>query len=281
MPVIGLGVWKAAEGKEVEKAVLWALEAGYRLIDTAKAYDNEEGVGRAIAKSGLPREQIFVTTKLYIGDQGYNSTLRAIDESLNKLKMDYVDLYLNHWPFTNWLQGENRRAETWKAMEEIFRAGKAKAIGVSNYTIEHLEEMKSYAQIPPVVNQVEFHPFLYQKELMDYCRKHQIILESYAPLSRGKKLSDDRITAIAQKHNKTNAQVMLRWNIQHGNTVIPKSVHRERIVENINIFDFELDGQDMETLDNLGENFRVVNPNKYNPHLTKLYLKLKTFLKKH
>ena len=281
MPVIGLGVWKAQEGKEVEQAVLWAIEAGYRLIDTAKAYGNEAGVGRAVSASKIPRSEIFITTKLFNGDQGYKSTLKAIDESLNRLKMDYIDLYLIHWPFVNWLQGENRREETWKAMEEIYKSGKAKAIGVSNYTIEHLEEMSAkggYAQIPPAVNQVEFHPFLYQKELMDYCQKNQILLEAYAPLARGQKVTDSKVSAIAQKYNKTNAQVILRWNIQHGNTVIPKSVHKERILENINIFDFELSEADMKTLDNLDENFRIVNPNKYNPHLTKLYLKLKTFL---
>lgn len=259
MPVVGLGVWKIPEGDEVEMAVTWALEAGYRLIDTAKIYGNEKGVGRAVAKSGIPREQIFVTTKLWNTDQGYESTLLAIDESLARLNMTYVDLYLIHWPFTGGTSGENKRAETWKAMEEIYKAGKAKAIGVSNYNIQHLEEMTTYASIPPVVNQVEFHPFLYQKELMDYCSNRNIALEAYCPLSRGVKLADSRITAIARKHQKTNAQVMIRWSIQHGNIVIPKSSHRERIEENIRVFDFELSDAEMEILDGLNENYRLVN----------------------
>ena len=258
MPVLGLGTWKSKDGDEVKNAVLWALEAGYRMIDTAKAYGNEQGVGRAIAESKIPREEIFVTTKLWNEDQGYESGLMAINASLSRLNMDYVDLYLIHWPFTNFTEGENRRNDTWKAMEEILRSGKAKAIGVSNYTIAHLEEMKAYANIPPVINQVEFHPFLFQKELMDYCQKSNIVLEAYSPLSRGLKMQDSRITAIAEKYHKNNAQIMLRWSIQHGNIVIPKSVTQARIKENINIFDFELAAEDMATLDGVNENYRIV-----------------------
>jgi diketogulonate reductase-like aldo/keto reductase len=258
MPVLGLGTWKAQDGDEVEQAVLWALEAGYRMIDTAKIYGNELGVGSAIAKSKIPREQIFLTTKLWNEDQGYESGLAAIDGSLSRLNVDYVDLYLIHWPTTNLTEGENRRKETWKAMEEILKLGKAKAIGVSNYTIAHLEEMKTYANIPPVVNQVEFHPFLFQKELMDYCQKSNIILEAYSPLSRGLKMQDNRITAIAKNYHKNNAQIMLRWSLQHGNIVIPKSVTQARIKENINVFDFELTPEDLAILDGLNENYRIV-----------------------
>jgi len=258
IPVLGLGTWKAREGEEVENAVLWALGAGYRLIDTAKIYRNEEGVGRGIKRSGIPRGEIFVTTKLWSEEQGYESGLRAIDESLNKLQLDYVDLYLIHWPYTNMMSGENYRPESWKALEEIYKAGKAKAIGVSNYTIEHLEEMRDYAKVPPMVNQVEFHPFLFQKELMDYCNKNNIALEAYSPLARTVRLNDSTLRHVADKYKKTSAQIMLRWNVQHGNIVIPKSVNKERIKENIDIFDFEISADDMASLDSLNENYRIV-----------------------
>lgn len=245
MPVIGLGVWQAGSG--TEQAVLWALEAGYRLIDTAMIYGNETEVGSAIKKSDIQREEIFVTTKLWRSDFGYESALLAIDESLNRLGMSYVDLYLIHWPDADY----DIRSETWNAMEEIYHSGKAKSIGVSNYSVELLQEMKEYAGVVAAVNQVEFHPFDYKNELMDYCHENGIALEAYSPLMRGHNLNDPRITAIAQNHGKSNAQVVLRWSIQHGNIVIPKSVHRERIIENINIFDFKLSEGEMKGLDNL------------------------------
>ncbi len=267
IPAVGLGVWKTPEGREVEQSVEWALEIGYRLIDTAKIYGNEQGVGKAIKNSGVPRDQIFVTTKLWNSDQGQSTTLKAIDESLEKLGLDYVDLYLVHWPYAAWPfekkdDSPAMRQETWQAMEQIYKSGKAKTIGVSNYTIKHLEEMNSYAKIPPVVNQVEFHPFLYQKELLDYCKQNNIIIEAYCPLVHGEKLHDPRIGEIAQKYDKTNAQVLLRWSLQHGNIVIPKSTHRERLEENFQVFDFELAGEDMVVLDSMDENYRVGgNPN--------------------
>ncbi len=258
IPVLGLGTWKMADGTEVENAVLWALEAGYRHIDTAKIYGNETGVGKAVMKFGAARSEIFIATKLWNEDQGYKSTLLAINESLSRLRTDYVDLYLIHWPMTNHTSGENRRKETWKAMEEIYKNGKAKAIGVSNYNIKHLQEMKAYAKVPPVVNQVEFHPFLFQKELMDYCNKANIALTAYSPLSHGLKIKDINIHQIAKKHGKTNAQIMLRWSIQHGNVVVPKSATRERILENFSLFDFELTPEEMLSLDALNENYRIV-----------------------
>jgi diketogulonate reductase-like aldo/keto reductase len=267
MPAMGLGVWKAEDGKEVEQAVLWALEAGYRLIDTAKIYNNEDGVGRAIKQSGIPREEIFVTTKLWNEDQGYDTGLKAIDGSLQRLGLDYVDLYLIHWPITVKpaadidLSLPTKRPETWKAMEEIYKAGKAKAIGVSNYAIKHLEEMKSYASVPPAVNQVEFHPFLVQEQLLNYCKANNIIVEAYCPLIHGTKLNDDRITAVAKKYNKSNAQILIRWSIQHGCVPIPKSTRQDRIKENIVVFDFELSAEDMAALDQLNENYR----NTYDP----------------
>ncbi|OQA04031.1 MAG: Glyoxal reductase [bacterium ADurb.Bin400] len=250
MPVIGLGVWQMGKGGATEQPVLWALEAGYRLIDTAMAYDNEREVGNAVRQSGFSRNEIFVTTKLWRGDQGYGSTLQAFDASLSRLKLDYVDLYLVHWPYTG-ARALEVRSDTWRAMEEVYQSGRVRAIGVSNYTIEHLEEMKSYAKIPPAVNQVEFHPFEYNKELLEYCHNNNISLEAYSPLMRGLGLDDQRITEISKKHGKTNAQILLRWNIQHGNIVIPKSSHLERIKENIDIFDYELSKEDMSVLNNL------------------------------
>lgn len=260
MPVIGLGVYKTEEGEEVQNSVRYALDAGYRMFDTAKKYENEEGLGRALKSYGLLREEFFVTTKLWNEDQGYENTLKAIDESLKKLDLSYVDLYLIHWPTAGdpkLNQSINKREETWRAMEEIYKSGKAKAIGVSNYTIKHLEEMKDYALIMPMVNQVEFHPFLYQEKLMNYCKLHNIALEAYSPLAKGRRLEDKNLVSIAEKHKKTVAEVMIRWSLQHGNIVIPKSTHKERIIENINIFDFELDQEDMKLIDSLDENMRV------------------------
>lgn len=262
IPALGLGTWKIPDGKTAENSVLWALRAGYRHIDTAKIYGNEKGVGAGIVKSGVARQEIFVTTKLWNADQGFEPALAAIDASLSRLGLAYVDLYLIHWPFSSdhRLLGRalgNKRAETWKAMEEILKAGKARAIGVSNYTIEHLEEMKNYASVPPAVDQVEFHPFLYQKDLLEYCEKNQIVLEAYSPLMHGKRLEDERITAVAKVHGKTNAQVLIRWSLQHGCVVLPKSTRQERIIENSQVFDFSLQPAEMSALDALHENYRT------------------------
>ncbi len=258
IPVIGLGTYQLKDG-DVINSVKWALGAGYRLIDTAMTYRNEEGVGKGIKESGIPREEIFVTTKLWNTDQGYESTLQAIDTSLAKLGLQYVDLYLVHWPTAD-DEGQksiNKREETWKAMEEIYKSGKAKAIGVSNYTIIHLEEMKKYVTIMPAVNQVEFHPFLYQEELLNYCKQNNIALEAYRPLTKGRRLNDKTIELIAKKYNKTDAQILLRWSIQHGCITIPKSAHKERIEENIQVFDFELSENNMKALDALNKNLRL------------------------
>jgi len=259
MPVIGLGTYKSEDGEQVVNEVKWALQAGYRLIDTAKIYRNEKGVGQALKESGIPREEIFVTTKLWNTDQGYENTLLAIDASLAKLGLTYVDLYLVHWPTASGDEtlSLNKREETWRAMEEIYKSGKAQAIGVSNYTIKHLQEMKRYMVVPPAVNQVEFNPFLYQKELLDYCKQNNIVLEAYRPLTNGKKLDNEVIKKIAKKYNKTNAQVLIRFSLQNGCVVIPKSVHKERIEENLNVFDFELSVGDMEALSALNENLHL------------------------
>jgi diketogulonate reductase-like aldo/keto reductase len=261
IPVIGFGVFRISEGEEVVNAVKWALEAGYRLIDTAMIYGNEEGVGKAIKESGIPREEIFITTKLWNTDQGYESALKAIDVSLAKLGMDYVDLYLIHWPTASGnrekFESINKREETWKAMEEIYKSGKAKAIGVSNYMINHLEEMKKYAKILPAVNQVEFHPFLFKEDLLNYCKENNIVVEAHSPLIHGEKLDNEVIKKIAEKYKKGGTQVLLRWSLQHGCIPIPKSSKRERIEENLNVFDFELSDEDMKKLNDLNVNIHI------------------------
>lgn len=251
MPLFGLGVFRSGPGDETVDAVSGALQIGYRLIDTARMYGNEKEVGLAVRKSSIAREEIFVTTKLWNDDHGYDPALRAFDSSIKTLGLDYVDLYLIHWP----VQG--RRKESWKALERIAASGGCRAIGVSNYTIRHLEEMFDYAEVIPAVNQVEFSPFLYQKELLDFCKRHKIHLEAYSPLTRGRKFGDPTVISMAEKYSRTAAQILLRWAVQHGVTVIPKSVRFNRIMENADIFDFEISENDMAVLDTLNEGFRV------------------------
>lgn len=251
IPQFGLGVYLTKSGKECIDAVTWALEAGYRHIDTAKTYGNEKEVGEAVRNSGIKREEIFITTKLWNDDHGYESALKAFDKSLKTLNTDYIDLYLIHWPV------KDKRKDSWKALEKIYESGYCKSIGVSNYMINHLNELFSYANTIPVINQVEFSPYNYQKELLDICTKNKIILEAYSPLTRMKKLDDPKVLSIAKKHNKTVAQVLIRWAIEHEIVVIPKSAHKERIIENANVFDFSLDESDMKILNSLDEGFRV------------------------
>lgn len=239
MPKIGLGVY-GMHGEETEKAVTWALEMGYRHIDTAALYRNEREVGRAIKASGIPRDEIFVTTKLY--PTNFLWAEAAFQTSLEKLNLDYVDLYLIHWP----APGKNR---AWKVLENIYHNKLSRSIGVSNYSISQLDELKNRAEIMPMVNQVEFHPFSYRKELLEYCRKNNIAFEAYSPLSRGKQIGSEVLAKIAERMNKSSAQVMLRWSVQHGAIIIPKSVHQEWILENSKVFDFELGKEDMVALD--------------------------------
>lgn len=251
MPWVGLGVFKSPPGPETEQAVRWALELGYRHVDTAAVYQNEEAVGRALKDSGVDRSRIFVTTKVWNTDQGYESTLAAFDASRKRLQLDTVDLYLVHWP----VKGKYR--ETWRALEKLYTEKKVRAIGVSNFLVHHLTDLAQGSTTVPAVNQVEFHPFLLQKELLAYDHKHGIQHEAWSPLTRGTMLSNDVITGVARRLGRTNAQVLLRWGIQHGVVTIPKSVHRERIAENAAIFDFVIPDEEMNRLDALDSETRV------------------------
>jgi diketogulonate reductase-like aldo/keto reductase len=253
MPQLGLGVWQAKDGKEVQTAVQVALEAGYRLIDTASIYGNEAGVGQAVAASAVPREELFITTKVWNSDQGYDQTLRAYETSAKKLGVDYVDLYLIHWPMPK----VGKFKDTWRALERLYNERRARAIGVANFKPQHLDQLLATASIPPMVNQIELHPRLTQKATRDYCRRHKIVVESYSPLMRGGELLRDRvITKIAATHAKTAAQVVLRWHLQHKLVVIPKSVTPERIRDNADIFDFELTREEMSRIDHLNQDTR-------------------------
>jgi diketogulonate reductase-like aldo/keto reductase len=247
MPMLGLGTWQSGPSV-IEDAVLWALEAGYRHIDTAAIYGNEEGVGRAIRKSGVPREEIFVTTKIWNDD--HNDPVAALERSLKKLQFDYVDLYLMHWPVPE-------RLETWKILEQLYKEKKCRAIGVSNFTIKHLKELLNRAKVVPAVNQVEFSPYLYQKELHEFCKLNKIQLEAYSPLTRGKKLNDKKLVDIANKYNKTSAQILIQWCLQHDIVVIPKSKTKKRIQENFDVFDFKISSEDIKNLDSFNENLRL------------------------
>lgn len=248
MPRLGLGVWQAASGGETRRAVLWALEDGYRQVDTARIYGNEKDVGSALRESGLPRDQVFVTTKLWNRDQGYEKAKKALSVSLHELGLDYVDLYLMHWPV------EGKRLESWRAMEELQAGGYARAIGVCNFHERHLDELLADTDVVPAVDQVEFSPFLYQRPLLEYCRERDIALEAYSPLSRGRRFDHPVVVEVARRRHRSPAQVLIRWALQHDLVVIPKSVNRQRIRENAAVFDFELEPDDMAELDGLNEN---------------------------
>ncbi|MEV4036228.1 aldo/keto reductase [Streptomyces umbrinus] len=253
MPQLGFGVWQVPDD-EAERAVATALEAGYRSIDTAAIYGNEKGTGRGLASSGVARKDLFVTTKLWNADQGYDSTLRAFDASLEKLGLDYVDLYLIHWP----MPAKDKYIDTYKAFEKLYADGRTKAIGVSNFLPEHLEKLIDATSVIPAVNQIELHPHLQQHASREYHAEQGIATEAWSPLGSGKGLLEvPAIVAIAQKHNRTPAQIVLRWHIQIGNVVIPKSVTPSRIKENIDVFDFSLDTEDIAAISALNEDRRV------------------------
>ena len=252
IPRLGIGVYQSPPGESTLRAVKYALKIGYRHVDTAWLYGNEGDVGRAILESGIEREKIFVTTKLWNSDQGYQSTLAACDRSLKRLGLPYVDLYLVHWPV------EGQGIDTWRAMVQLLREGKTRAIGVSNYEIFHLQEIFQNFDVIPSVNQVEFHPFLFQEELLEFCKNNNIQLEAYSPLTRGQRLNHPTLVGLARKYGKSSAQILIRWSLQHDLVVIPKSIHENRIKENIQVFDFQLEELDMKMLDALNEDLRTV-----------------------
>lgn len=250
IPVMGLGVWKAGSGIETQNAVSYALEAGYRAVDTASIYGNEADVGKAVRESGIDRNEIFITTKVWYTDQGYEGTLKAFDESLKRLQTDYVDLYLIHH-----YMGSKLR-DTWRAMEKLYAEKRVRAIGVSNFLEHHLEELCAFAEIKPALNQIEMHPYLRQRETLRYDQRHGIQTESWAPLAKGQVLAEPVVMDLAERYGKTPAQVVLRWGLQLGVILIPKSIKRERIIENAQIFDFELNDAEMEKIDSLEKHLR-------------------------
>lgn len=257
MPYFGLGVYLSKEGQEVIDAVKWAIDAGYRHIDTASIYKNEEGVGEGIKQSGINREELFVVSKVWNADQGHESTLKAFDASLERLNLEYLDLYLIHWPVAG------KYKETWRALEKIYADGRVKAIGVSNFMQHHLEDLMIDAQIIPMVNQMEFHPYLVQQDLLDFCTKNNIQYEAWSPMMQGNIFDMLEFKQLAEKHNKTIAQIVLRWDLQKGVVTIPKSSKKERIIANANIFDFELSDEDVKLLDALNRGQRF-GPDPYN-----------------
>ncbi|MBQ0052430.1 MAG: aldo/keto reductase [Treponema sp.] len=254
IPCIGFGTWQSADGEEAYNAVFAALKSGYRHIDTATAYGNEESVGRAIndflKESGVPRSELFITTKLWNPDHGYESCQKAIDLSLQKLGLDYLDLYLIHWPNPLKFRSEwqLKNAESWKAMEEAYEAGKLRSIGVSNFCERHLEELMKTAKIAPMVNQIKVCPGQPQQALADYSRKMNMVVEAYSPLGTGGIFTSSEMQALAAKYNRTIAQICVRWSLQMGCLPLPKSVKAERITENAQVFDFELDAADCQKI---------------------------------
>lgn len=261
MPQLGFGVWQVPDD-EATKAVTTAIESGYRSIDTAAIYQNETGTGKAIAASGVARDELFVTTKVWNTEQGYDSTLRAFDASLDKLGLDHVDLYLIHWP----VPAKDAYIDTYRALEKIYADGRAKAIGVSNFLPEHLERLLGETSVVPVLNQIELHPQLQQTESRALHAEHGIATEAWSPLGSGKGLLEvPTVLAVARKHGRTPAQAVIRWHLQTGNVVIPKSVTPSRIAENIDVFDFELDADDLAAFAALDEGKRLgPNPGEFN-----------------
>jgi len=255
---LGLGTYRSDEGPDVEGEIRYGLSLGYRTIDTAALYGNEGSVGRMVRESGLAREDVFVTTKLWNTEQGYDSTLVAFDQSLERLGFDYVDLYLIHWPLPD------KMRETWRAMEEIKVSGRARAIGVCNFLVHHLEALAQFAAVPPALNQFEHHPRLQQPRLVEYCQNSGITVQSWAPIMRGRVLLIPELVQIAQSHGKSPAQVSIRWILQRGVTTIPKSIHEHRIAENADVYDFELTDAEMAIIESLDRGERIgPDPDRY------------------
>jgi len=255
MPWFGIGVFKVEEGPELINAVKFAIKHGYRSIDTAAIYGNEEGVGQAIregiSEAGIQRNELFVTSKVWNADLGYEATIAAYETSLKKLGLDYLDLYLIHWPV------EGKFKEAWRALETLYKQGKVRAIGVSNFQVHHLEALMKDAEIKPMINQVEYHPRLTQKEVQAFCQEHDIQLEAWSPLMQGQLLDHPVLQELAAKYQKSTAQIILRWDLHNGVITIPKSTKEQRIIENANIFDFELTKEDIDQINALNQNHRV------------------------
>ncbi|MFD2210866.1 aldo/keto reductase [Virgibacillus halophilus] len=258
MPWFGLGVYKVEDGRTATDAVRTAISYGYRSIDTASFYQNEIGVGEGIRQAGIPREKLFVTSKVWNDQQGYEKTLQAFSDSLEKLGLDYLDLYLIHWPV------KGRYKDTWRALEKLYRDKKVRAIGVSNFHVHHLENLMAGAEVKPMVNQVEYHPHLTQQPLKSFCERQNIQLEAWSPLKRGQLFENQVLAEIGEKYQKTIAQVILRWDLQNHVVTIPKSIHADRIRENADVFDFSLSDEDMRAIDALNRNDRSgTNPDSY------------------
>ncbi|MDF2685506.1 MAG: glyoxal reductase [Clostridia bacterium] len=259
IPQFGFGVWQAQNGNEAEQAILWALRAGYRHIDTAAIYGNEESVGKAIRKSGIKREDLFITTKLWNQDMREHKQAQAFEVSLKKLNLDYVDLYLIHWPVAGAFK------ESWKVMEGIYKSGETKAIGVSNFKKHHMEDLLSDCNVVPAVNQMEFNPLIQDNEILEFCKNKGIAFEAWSPLGSGNLIKNKEIESIGKKYGKTGPQAILRWILQKGIIVFPKSVHEDRIKENADIFNFELSDADMHAFDSMNKNQRSgADPDTFN-----------------
>ena len=263
MPDIGFGTWKIKDYNQVIDVVKNAIEVGYRHIDTASVYGNEEAIGIALKESCVPREDIFVTTKLWNSVRGYNETICAFNESLKKLQLEYIDLYLIHWPspleFRDCYQEKN--IETYQALEKLYSQGKIKAIGVSNFLKHHIEELKNFVSIPIAVNQIEFHPYYYDQETIEYCKQNDIIIEAYSPLGRGEILKDNTIADIAKKYNKSPAQICIRYAIDNQIVPLPKTISKQRMIENLNVFDFNLMKEDIDKIRNLSKDDKKIGSN--------------------
>ncbi len=263
IPVVGLGTWKSEPGEATYKAVLDSINAGYRHIDTARAYDNEADVGRAVQDADINRKDLFITTKLWNRHQGYDEAIEACEKSLARLGCDYIDLYLIHWPL------KDKRNESWRALIELQKKGLCRSIGVSNFTIDNLKELEDKFEVIPAANQVEFHPYHYQKDLLEYCNSKNIIIEAYSPLVHAKRMDEERLVAISEEIGKTPAQILIRWAMQRGMVVLPKSVNESRIIENFAVFDFEISDSLMKRLDDLDERYVTCwdphNPPDYAP----------------
>lgn len=259
MPYLGLGVFKSRDGQEVIDAVTYALEAGYRHIDTAAVYNNEAGVGQAIRQHQLPRNEVFVTSKVWNSDQGYDNTIKAFKDSMERLGLDYLDLYLVHWPV------KGKYKETYRALETLYEEGKVRAIGVSNFLAHHIDDLLETAKVRPMVNQLEYHPRLTQPELIQKCLDLNIRPEAWSPLMQGEVFDIHELQKLANKYDKNIAQLVLRWNLQHGIITIPKSVNRKRIESNALLFDFEISAEDMRLIDGLNRNERIgADPDNFN-----------------